>query len=305
MSFTPQIPDIKVTFRTRFAPSPTGPLHLGHAYSALLAHDLARTEGGEFLLRIEDIDQSRARPEWEKLIFEDLVWLGLDWDGPVMRQSERLDSYSQTLDGLWTRGLLYPCTCNRRDIEDAVSAPQEGAPLLGPDGIVYPGTCRSKPRPARRPADMALRLDMAKVARSCDVYGAQGVATFEEHGTGTNAARDLVKFTAQEVAHEIGDVVLARRDMGTSYHLSVVLDDAAQGITDVVRGEDLFDATRIHVILQRLLGLPTPRYHHHRLIRDDTGKRLAKRDDARAIRTYHEDGCTPDDIRRMVGLPQA
>jgi glutamyl-Q tRNA(Asp) synthetase len=305
VSFTPQIPDIKVTFRTRFAPSPTGPLHLGHAYSALLAHDLARTEGGEFLLRIEDIDQSRARPEWEKLIFEDLAWLGLDWDGPVMRQSERLDSYSQTLDGLWTRGLLYPCTCNRRDIEDAVSAPQEGAPLLGPDGIVYPGTCRSKPRPARRPADMALRLDMAKVARSCDVYGAQGVATFEEHGTGTNAARDLVKFTAQEVAHEIGDVVLARRDMGTSYHLSVVLDDAAQGITDVVRGEDLFDATRIHVILQRLLGLPTPRYHHHRLIRDDTGKRLAKRDDARAIRTYREDGCTPDDIRRMVGLPQA
>lgn len=266
---------------------------------------MARTEGGEFLLRIEDIDQSRARPEWEKLIFEDLAWLGLDWDGPVMRQSERLDSYSQTLDGLWTRGLLYPCTCNRRDIEDAVSAPQEGAPLLGPDGIVYPGTCRSKPRPARRPADMALRLDMAKVARSCDVYGAQGVATFEEHGSGTNAARDLVKFTAQEVAHEIGDVVLARRDMGTSYHLSVVLDDAAQGITDVVRGEDLFDATRIHVILQRLLGLPTPRYHHHRLIRDDTGKRLAKRDDARAIRTYREDGCTPDDIRRMVGLPQA
>ena len=306
MSFTPQFPDIKVTFRTRFAPSPTGPLHLGHAYSALLAHDLARTEGGEFLLRIEDIDQSRARPEWEKLIFEDLAWLGLDWDGPVMRQSERLDSYSQTLDGLWTRGLLYPCTCNRRDIEDAVSAPQEGAPLLGPDGIVYPGTCRSKPRPARRPADMALRLDMAKVARSCDVYGAQGVATFEEHGTGTNAARDLVKFTAQEVAHEIGDVVLARRDMGTSYHLSVVLDDARAGHHR--RGARRRPVRR-HPH-SRDPATPSgladpPDTHHHRLIRDDTGKRLAKRDDARAIRTYREDGCTPDDIRRMVGLPQA
>lgn len=301
-----------MTFRTRFAPSPTGPLHLGHAYSAILAHDMARARGGQFLLRIEDIDRSRARPEWEDLIFEDLAWLGLGWDGPVMRQSERLDSYSETLDALWARGLLYSCTCKRRDIAEAASAPQEGAPILGPDGIVYPGTCRPKthshghliPRPSG-----ALRLDMAQAALANGVYtqriGTTRVAAFEELGNGEGIPRGLVEFTPDEIVRDIGDVVIARRDMGTSYHLAVVLDDAAQGITDVVRGADLFDATRIHVILQRLLGLPPPRYHHHRLIRDQHGKRLAKRDDARAIRTYREDGLTPGDIRRMVGLPQA
>lgn len=307
MKFTPQPFEIKLTFCTRFAPSPTGPLHLGHAYSAILAHDMARAAGGDFLLRIEDIDQTRAKPEWEDLIYEDLSWLGLTWDGSVMRQSDRLDTYAAALDGLWDRGLLYPCDCNRRDIAQAASAPQEGAPLLGPDGLVYPGTCRNKPRPRMRPHISALRLNMAKVALARDVYtsqiGTAGVATFEEQGSGGNTPRGLVEFTPEEVAREIGDVVLSRRDMGTSYHLSVVLDDAAQGITNVVRGADLFDATRIHVILQRLLGLPTPLYHHHRLIRDDTGKRLAKRDDARAIRTYREEGRTPSDIRALVGLP--
>lgn len=301
-----------MTFRTRFAPSPTGPLHLGHAYSAILAHDMARARGGQFLLRIEDIDRSRARPEWEDLIYEDLTWLGLGWDGPVMRQSERLDSYSETLDALWARGLLYPCTCKRRDIAEAASAPQEGAPILGPDGIIYPGTCRAKPHSdghmIPRPSG-ALRLDMAQAALANGVYtqriGTTRVAAFEELGNGEGIPRGLVEFTPDEIDRDIGDVVIARRDMGTSYHLAVVLDDAAQGITDVVRGADLFDATRIHVILQRLLGLPTPRYHHHRLIRDQHGKRLAKRDDARAIRTYREDGLTPGDIRRMVGLPQA
>lgn len=301
-----------MTFRTRFAPSPTGPLHLGHAYSAILAHDMARAAGGDFLLRIEDIDRTRARPEWEELIYEDLRWLGLGWDGTVMRQSQRLDSYCETLDALWARDLLYPCTCNRRDIAEAASAPQEGAPMLGPDGIVYPGTCRRKPRPpgqtAPRPSG-ALRLDMGQAALAKGVYtpriGTKGIASFEETGTGEHIRHGRIEFTPDEVGHEIGDVVIARRDMGTSYHLAVVLDDAAQGITDVVRGADLFEATRIHVILQRLLGLPTPRYHHHRLIRDQNGKRLAKRDDARAIRKYREEGHSPEDIRRMVGLPQA
>jgi glutamyl-Q tRNA(Asp) synthetase len=307
---TPQPFEIEVTFRTRFAPSPTGPLHLGHAYSAILAHDMAREEGGAFLLRIEDIDQTRAKPEWEDLIYDDLSWLGLTWDEPVMRQSERMDIYAAALDKLWDRDLLYPCTCNRRDIAQAASAPQEGAPLRGPDGIIYPGTCRSKPRMPNhmcaRPEHTALRLNMAQAALADDVFvprlGTAGVAAFEEKGNGEGIPRGLIEFTPEDVAHDIGDVVLARRDMGGSYHLSVVLDDAAQGITDVVRGADLFDATRIHVILQRLLGLPTPVYHHHRLIRDEKGKRLAKRDDARAIRTYREEGLTPSDIRALVGL---
>ncbi|MCF7700506.1 tRNA glutamyl-Q(34) synthetase GluQRS [Loktanella sp. M215] len=266
---------------TRFAPSPTGPLHLGHAYSAMLAHDMARDAGGTFLLRIEDIDQSRARPAWEVQITEDLTWLGLTWPTPVMRQSDRLAAYATALDTLWNRGLLYPCTCNRRDILAAASAPQEGA-AMGPDGVIYPGTCRHNPRSGPRPSDRALRLDM-KLALQTTVK--------------SDSSADLVS--------TIGDVVLARRDMGTSYHLSVVIDDAAQHITDVVRGADLLEATPIHVLLQHLLGLPTPTYHHHRLIRDAAGKRLAKRDDARAIATYRAEGATPTDIRQMVGLPLA
>ena len=277
--------------RTRFAPSPTGPLHLGHAYSATVAHDMARAAGGAFLLRIEDIDQTRARPEWEAQIYDDLRWLGLDWDGPVMRQSDRMAAYGAALDDLWARGLLYVCTCNRRDIQAAMSAPQEGVPTHGPDGLIYPGTCRDRPQPAARPADAVLRLRLA----AC--LAETGPLTFAE--TGPRHPGQIAIDPARMIA-EVGDIVLARRDMGTSYHLSVVLDDAAQGITDVIRGEDLFEATQIHVLLQRILGLPTPRYHHHRLIRDADGKRLAKRDDARAIAKYRADGCTPTDIRQMV-----
>ena len=282
---------------TRFAPSPTGPLHLGHAYSALLAHDMARAAGGRFLLRIEDIDRSRARPEWEAQIHDDLAWLGIGWEEPVMRQSERQAAYAAALDALWQAGLLYPCTCNRRDILDALSAPQEGAPVLGPDGLVYPGTCRDRPPGATRPAEGTLRLRMQEAARRIG-----GVAVFEETGAGPDGRHGTIATGSAQLCSAVGDVVLARRDMGTSYHLSVVVDDAAQGVTDVVRGQDLFDATAIHVVLQRLLGLPTPRYHHHRLIRDENGRRLAKRDDARAIRLYRQEGATPQDIRRMVGL---
>lgn len=267
---------------TRFAPSPTGPLHLGHAYSALVAYDMAMAAGGTFLLRIEDIDQSRARPEWETQIYEDLNWLGLTWPTPVMRQSNRLPAYAAALDRLWARGLLYPCTCKRRDILAAASAPQEGAPL-GADGIIYPGTCRTQPRTGPRPVDTALRLDMRKALQVID--------TRLFHGAGPTHMTD-----------QIGDVVLARRDMGTSYHLSVVIDDAGQQITDVVRGADLEEATPIHVILQHLLDLPTPTYHHHRLIRDEAGKRLAKRDDARALSKYRIKGTTPTDIRQILGL---
>jgi len=284
-----------LSFVTRFAPSPTGPLHLGHAYSAILAHDMARAEGGRFLLRIEDIDRSRSRPEWEELIFEDLGWLGVSWDGPVMRQSERMGAYAEALEVLAGMGLIYACTCRRTDIQAALSAPQEGV-AIGPDGVVYPGTCRTR-RVARledAPEGAALRLDMAAAL--------DGPVAFRESGAGPAGESGAITVSPERMVAGIGDVVLARREMGTSYHMSVVVDDAAQGVSHVVRGQDLFEATAIHVLLQRLLGLRTPVYHDHWLIRDEAGKRLAKRDDARAIRTYREAGVAPGEIRAMVGL---
>lgn len=280
--------------RTRFAPSPTGPLHLGHAYSALIAYDHAQAAGGDFLLRIEDIDQSRARPEWEAQIVEDLRWLGLNWPNPVMRQSDRMPAYQRALRRLDDMGLLYRCTCNRRDIAAAIRAPQEGAePAYGPDGLIYPGTCRNA---GHRDEGAALRLDMVK---ACQSLGSALPLSFSETGAEHEGTHQI---TAQVLRDHVGDIVLARRDMGTSYHLSVVMDDAAQGITDVIRGQDLFEATKIHLLLQALLDLPTPTYHHHTLIRDENGKRLAKRDDARALAKYRNDGATPADIRSMVGL---
>lgn len=254
---------------------------------------MAWAAGGDLVLRIEDIDQSRARPAWEAQIYDDLRWLGLCWPEPVMRQSDRMGFYNTALDTLWARGLLYPCTCSRRDIKEALSAPQEGA--VGPDGLIYPGTCRDKaPRSEPRPAQATLRLDLTQLEES--------IYSFQELGGGPSGQTGIVVFSDEILRTEVGDLVLARRDMGTSYHLSVVLDDAAQGITHVVRGADLFEATKIHVLLQRLLDLPTPHYHHHRLIRDAGGKRLAKRDDARAIALYRETGTTPDEIRLIVGL---
>lgn len=280
-------------FVTRFAPSPTGPLHLGHAFSALLGFDMAQPAGGRFLLRIEDIDQTRSRPAWEAQIYDDLRWLGIAWEQPVMRQSDRMPAYQAALEDLWARGLLYPCRCTRRDIEQALTAPQEGvAPAHGPDGPVYPGTCRHVPE-GPRPRDVVLRLNMAAALQIC------GATRFTE--TAPELAGTIIT-SAQDYQTGIGDIVLARRDMGTSYHLSVVIDDAAQGVTHVVRGADLFEATRIHVLLQALLGLPQPVYHHHRLIRDDSGKRLAKRDDARALAKYRAEGATPGDIRQRIGL---
>ncbi len=279
--------------RTRFAPSPTGPLHLGHAYSALLADDMARAAGGDFLLRIEDIDQGRARRHWEQQIFDDLHWLGLDWPTPVRRQSEHLADYAAALARLGDMGLVFPCSCKRRDIEAAAGAPQEGGARFGPDGRVYPGTCRHRARADRREGD-ALRLNMARALERLEEMP-EVIETCPAH-------RGRHRLDPAWMCEQVGDVVLARPGWGASYHLAVTIDDAAQGIDTVVRGEDLFEASFIHVLLQGLLGLPVPVYHHHRLIRDDSGKRLAKRDDARAIAKYRAEGATPADIRRLVGL---
>ncbi|MFA3915474.1 tRNA glutamyl-Q(34) synthetase GluQRS [Ruegeria hyattellae] len=279
-----------MTFTTRFAPSPTGPLHLGHAYSALLAHDIARAAGGRFLLRIEDTDTSRARPQWEELIYKDLSWLGLTWEEPVLRQSDQLEVYHAALTQLAERGLIFPCSCARSDIRAALSAPQEGAPLAPG---VYPGTCRHRPMSDRKTGD-ALRLNMRVAVQSIEMPG------FTETGAKHAGSHQL---DPDRLIAETGDAVLGRKELETvSYVLASVVDDAAQGIKRIIRGEDLYQITFLQVLLQGLLGLPTPEYHHHRLIRDDQGKRLAKRDDARAIAKYRAEGVTSQEIRRMVGL---
>ncbi len=276
--------------RTRFAPSPTGPLHLGHAYSAILAHDMARAAGGAFILRMEDTDLDRSRPEYDAGIIDDLSWLGLTWDGAIHRQSAHIARYNDRLAPLAARDLLYPCSCTRSDIRAALSAPQEGVEFN-----VYPGICRDRTMASRLPGD-ALRLNLAKslqVLRGADV-------AFDEAGS-THVGRHRVD--AAVAMDRIGDVVLSRKGEDiVAYFLASALDDADQAITHVIRGEDLFDFTPIQVILQHLLDLPTPIYHHHRLIRDNQGKRLAKRDDARALSKYRAEGATPDDIRRLVGL---
>lgn len=266
---------------TRFAPSPTGPLHLGHAYAAMVA----ASRGDRFLLRIEDIDHARCRPEWEAAIFDDLAWLGLAWETPVMRQSQRQPAYGAALARLAALGVTYPCTCTRGNIRAALSAPQEGV-----DGPIYPGTCRGA---ARDPDGAAIRLDLGRAMALTGPVGFREVGPLHPGPHRADAA---------ELQAGVGDVVLARRGIGTSYHLAVVVDDAAQGITEVTRGADLLAATFLHALLQKLLELPSPIYWHHRLIRDVNGKRLAKRDDARALSKYRAEGATPVDIRRMVGL---
>ena len=301
-------------FVTRFAPSPTGPLHLGHAYSALLAHDMARAAGGQFLLRMEDTDLERCKPDYDDLIQTDLTWLGLTWYGPIHRQSDHITSYNTRLEALDGKDLLYPCSCTRSDIRAALAAPQEGVAFS-----VYPGTCRGRSMASRQPGD-ALRLNLAAAfaaletpetgrlpppARGRDV--AEGLPrcvtslAFLETGP---AHPGLHRIDQTRALAQIGDVVLSRKGEDiVAYFLASAFDDADQGVTHVIRGEDLFDFTPVQVILQHLFGLPTPVYHHHRLIRDDQGKRLAKRDDARAIAKYRAEGATPADIRRMVGLP--
>lgn len=276
---------------TRFAPSPTGFLHLGHAHSAVAGWRRARAAGGRFLLRLEDIDQGRCRPDFAAAIAEDLAWLGLDWDGEVRVQSAHLADYRAALDGLAARGLLYPCFCTRADIAREIAA-SASAPH-GPDGPLYPGTCRrlSEDERATRLAagePHALRLDMAR-ALACVPAG----LSFAEEGQGRIAC-DPARF---------GDVVLARKDIPASYHLCVTHDDALQGVTLVTRGEDLKPATDLHRLLQALMGWPEPAYAHHGLLTDATGRRLAKRDRAATLRDLRAAGVTPAGARALAGWP--
>jgi glutamyl-Q tRNA(Asp) synthetase len=280
---------------TRFAPSPTGYLHLGHAYAALFAAQAAGEEG-QFLLRVEDIDQTRFRPEFDAAIEEDLTWLGLRWLRPVRRQSEHFATYQAALNRLKDMGLLYPCFCTRKDINAEIQA-SAGAPQ-GPDGPLYPRTCR-----ARSDSDRRGRLARGEVhAWRLDMAAAQAhigeALSFEESGSGPNGERGTVAARPEL----FGDVVLARKDVPASYHLAVVLDDALQGVTVVTRGNDLFPSTHVHRLLQAVLALPVPRYRHHRLITDDAGRRLAKRDQDQTLRALRLNGATPDDIRRIIGL---
>jgi glutamyl-Q tRNA(Asp) synthetase len=271
---------------SRFAPSPTGLLHLGHAWSAISAHDRARQDRGRFLLRIEDIDGTRSREEFVDAIERDLAWLGLSWDGPVVRQSQRLGLYEAALDRLKTLGLLYTCFCTRAEIAASLSAPH------GDEGPVYPGTCRhlAEDERARRLAgeQHAWRLDMGKaIAALPSVTPAQGRG--DEEGKALTWYDELAgTIVATPEIH--GDVVLARKDAPASYHLAVTVDDAAQGITHVVRGRDLFGATHVHRLLQALLGLPTPIYRHHALIGNAEGRRLAKRDRAPTLADLRDAG---------------
>lgn len=279
----------------RFAPSPNGYLHLGHAYSALFNARLARELGGRLLLRIEDIDPQRSRPEYEAAIVEDLAWLGVEWEGPVRRQSEHFADYELALERLSEAGLVYPCFCTRGEIAAAV----EGRPdwPRDPDGSpFYPGTCKSLSQPdrERRVASgrhAAMRIDIvAAMGRGQDLLG------WCEFYEGAEP-RDV---NAEPSIW--GDAVIGRKDVPTSYHLAVVVDDALQGVTDVARGMDLFNATSLHRLLQHLLDLPAPRYHHHRLLNDDDGRKLAKSSSARSLRDLRAQGISAQDVRRELGF---
>jgi glutamyl-Q tRNA(Asp) synthetase len=278
---------------TRFAPSPSGGLHLGHAYAAHFACDAARAAGGRFILRIEDIDITRCKPEFAAQILDDLSWLGLQWETPVRRQSDHWDDYRDALERLDRMGVIYPCFCTRQDIaheiEQSGRAPH--GPASGPEGLIYPGICRHLTESERRQKLMtsgnvySLRLDVAKAIETVGepLY-------WHDRAQGKTLAQP----------QDLGDVVLARREVPASYHLAVTLDDHCQGVTRVTRGADLFHATHIHRLLQALLGLDVPEYHHHPLLTDATGKRLAKRDRALTLAALRHEGKTPADIREMI-----
>ncbi|MDB5648631.1 MAG: tRNA glutamyl-Q(34) synthetase GluQRS [Hyphomicrobiales bacterium] len=282
----------------RFAPSPNGYLHIGHAYSVLRNYEMAREQDGRFLLRIEDIDIDRCRPDYEQAIYEDLAWLGITWEQPVLRQSEHFAVYASAVERLRERGLLYPCFCTRLDISRAVSGVRDWP--RDPDGApIYPGTCRhlSLDERDRRLASgqhAALRIDMSQALSEAGM-----LLAWCEYGEG-DEPRDV---RAEPMLW--GDTVLARKDIPTSYHVSVVIDDARQGITDVVRGKDLFNATSLHRLLQALLDLPAPRYRHHDLLRDAAGQKLSKSTRAKSIRTLRAEGVKPEDVRRRLGFDLA
>jgi len=292
----------------RFAPSPNGYLHLGHAYSALLNFDLARQAKGRLLLRIEDIDATRCRPEFEVAIYEDLRWLGISWETPVRRQSDHFSEYREAVEKLSSLGqsglgLIYPAFESRAEIARLVAERETGATVdkswpRDPDGApLYPGAAKSLSAEARRQliergVPYALRLDMAAATAQAPALN------WTEHGAGPGGETGIV--TARPAAW--GDVILARKETPTSYHLSVVIDDALQGVTDVVRGQDLFWSTSVHRLLQSLLGIAQPAYRHHRLVLDSSGQKLAKSTRATALRDLRTAGATPADIRRLVGL---
>ncbi|RVQ67015.1 tRNA glutamyl-Q(34) synthetase GluQRS [Croceicoccus ponticola] len=266
---------------TRFAPSPNGPLHLGHAWSAIVAHDLARARGGRFLVRIEDIDGARSRAEFAESALEDLAWLGLTWDGPAIRQSERVDTHAAAVEDLKARGLVYPCHCTRAEVAAA-------ARKIGPDGPVYPGTCRDAAFVPTGPVAWRLHMDRA-LAKA-------GPLTWYDELAGEQVANPGL----------FGDVVLARKDAPGSYHLAVTLDDAADGVTVVTRGADLFASTHVHRLLQALFALPVPQWHHHALLLDETGEKLAKRRGSPSLfdrRLAGEDGRALADALRAGQLP--
>jgi len=285
----------------RFAPSPNGYLHLGHALSALTDFEMARELGGRFLLRIEDIDTARCRPEFEQAIYQDLAWLGVSWEQPVRRQSENLDAYRDALAKLEAQGLVYPSFESRAEIARHI-AQHTGAPWPhDPDGSpLYPGTSKqlgAEERAGRIASGepYALRLDMGAAIKRT------GALTWVEIGADPTQDHETLMAEPQMW----GDVVLARKDTPTSYHISVVVDDVLQGVTHVVRGQDLYQATSVHRVLQTLLGLPAPLYHHHRLILDAAGHKLSKSTQATALRELRQQGATPTEIRRMVGLAPA
>ena len=279
-----------MSFLTRFAPSPTGFLHLGHAFSALTAFEAARAAGGRMLLRIEDIDQSRARPEFEAAIFEDLAWLGLAWEEPVRRQSAHMADYQCALQQLIDRDLVYRCFRTRREVAQAIASAPHGQALDVFVGEKLPPEDEASRLEAGESFAWRLSLKKARAA-----LGPAYFALVFEDETGLQRA--------QPEKH--GDVVLARKDFPASYHLASVWDDALAGITHVIRGEDLRESAHLHVLLQTLLGLPSPRYRHHRLIVDSSGKRLAKRDEAATLRALRESGKTPEDVRAMLGMANA
>lgn len=276
---------------TRFAPSPTGRMHLGNAYAALFAWHAALRAGGRFLVRIEDIDQGRCRPEFEAALLDDLAWLGLSWERPILRQSDNMPVYAAALTRLQALGMVYPCFCTRKEIAAEV-ARSRSAPH-GPDGPLYPGTCRalSPDERARRTAAgeaFALRLDAAAAAARMPAR-----LHFDDHDAGRIAIDPLLH----------GDVVLARKDVPTSYHLAVTVDDAAQGVTLVTRGSDLLPSTHVQRLLQTLLDLPVPEYHHHRLLHDDDGIRMAKHRGTIALADLRQQGISAETICRDLGFP--
>jgi glutamyl-Q tRNA(Asp) synthetase len=290
----------------RFAPSPNGYLHLGHALSALLNVDMAERSGGSLLLRIEDIDATRCRPEYEAAIYEDLGWLGMRWAAPVLHQSARSEAYKAALRQLDSMGLVYPGFESRAEIARLVAERDRAGPWQrDPDGIpLYPGGGRSLPAEERQQRieagnPFALRLDISAAIALAQRRG--GALNWGETGVGPDGETGTV--AADPTTW--GDVILARKDVPGSYHLSVVVDDAHQGVTHVVRGQDLFYATSLHRLLQELLGLPAPVYHHHRLIRDTDGRKLSKATGATGLRELRAAGAAPDDIRRLIGLPQS